>query len=74
MVAIKKKGLALLSEQFYSLFGTCVKSNRQGPWNLKMWFLKVLEKSLNFMAEKVFKPWIKEYTSFQSGGNITFFM
>ena len=29
MVVIKKKG-PLLSEYFYSLFGTCVKSNKQG--------------------------------------------
>ena len=39
MVASKKKG-PWLSEYFYSLFGTCVKSKKRGHWNLKMGSLK----------------------------------
>ena len=60
MVASKKKGPGL-SEYFYSLFGTCVKSKKWGNWNLKMGSLEALEKSLNFTAEKVYKPWIELY-------------
>ena len=55
MVTFKNRS-PLLPEYIHSLFGTCVQSNELGLSNFKLWPLKVLEKSLNFIREQMYEP------------------